>query len=115
MYDKEAELVTEEYCLKENTYNIKPGGKGGTAYEQTLEHRRKNSLANKGKKRTEETKIAISRALKKYKRTPEHQANLNKAVSIAMKRKDVRSKLAGERSEKDKLSISNGVKNITIL
>ena len=110
MYDKEAELVTEEYCLKENTYNIKPGGKGGTAYEQTLEHRRKNSLANKGKKRTEETKIAISRALKKYKRTPEHQANLNKAVSIAMKRKDVRSKLAGERSEKDKLSISNGVK-----
>ncbi|YP_010843951.1 SegH [Salmonella phage KM16] len=110
MYNKEAELVTEEYCSKENTYNIKPGGKGGTAYEQTLEHRRKNSLANKGKKRTAETKIAISNALKKYKRTPEHQTNLNKAVNIAMKRKDVRSKLIGERSDKDKISISNGVK-----
>jgi hypothetical protein len=29
---KEAELVTEEFCLKENTYNLCAGGRGGWGY-----------------------------------------------------------------------------------
>lgn len=29
---KEAELVTEEFCLREDTYNLCPGGKGGWGY-----------------------------------------------------------------------------------
>lgn len=32
MNAKEAELVTEEFCLKESTYNLCPGGKGGWGY-----------------------------------------------------------------------------------
>lgn len=32
MNKKEAELITEEFCLRENTYNLCPGGKGGWGY-----------------------------------------------------------------------------------
>lgn len=32
MNAKEAELVTEDFCLREDTYNICPGGKGGWGY-----------------------------------------------------------------------------------
>lgn len=32
MNAKEAELVTEEFCSREDTYNICPGGKGGWGY-----------------------------------------------------------------------------------
>ena len=32
MNQKEAELVTEDFCLREDTYNICPGGKGGWGY-----------------------------------------------------------------------------------
>jgi hypothetical protein len=32
MNTKEAELVTEEFCLSKNTYNLCPGGRGGFGY-----------------------------------------------------------------------------------
>ena len=32
MNAKEAKLVTEEYCKREDTYNLCPGGKGGFGY-----------------------------------------------------------------------------------
>lgn len=32
MNAKEAELVTEEFCLRESTYNLCPGGQGGWGY-----------------------------------------------------------------------------------
>jgi hypothetical protein len=37
MNAKEAELVTEEFCLREDTYNLCPGGKGGWGYNNTTE------------------------------------------------------------------------------
>jgi len=52
MNRKEAELVTEEYCNRKNTYNICEGGKGGWSYlnkeywteEKRLDHNRKYSI-----------------------------------------------------------------------
>lgn len=32
MNSKEAEMVTEEFCLREDTYNLCPGGRGGFGY-----------------------------------------------------------------------------------
>ena len=32
MNAREAELITEEFCLREDTYNLCPGGKGGWGY-----------------------------------------------------------------------------------
>ncbi len=37
MNAKEAELVTEEFCLREDTYNLCPGGKGGWGYNNTID------------------------------------------------------------------------------
>ena len=43
MNAKEAELVTEDFCSRDDTYNICPGGKGGWGYIN------KNGLTNLGK------------------------------------------------------------------
>lgn len=43
MNAKEAELVTEEFCLREDTYNLCPGGQGGWGYVN------KHGLTNKNK------------------------------------------------------------------
>jgi len=37
MNRKEAEIVTEEFCLRNDTYNICVGGKGGFSYINTPE------------------------------------------------------------------------------
>ena len=46
MNNKEKELVTEEFCLREDTYNICIGGQGGFGYINSHEH--KNMWARKG-------------------------------------------------------------------
>lgn len=46
MYQKEAEIVTEEFLSEENTYNLKRGGFGGFDYINSTE---KNLYGNNGK------------------------------------------------------------------
>jgi hypothetical protein len=54
MNTKEAELVNEEFCAREDTYNMCPGGKGGFAFinaairndSSIIQRRTKSLLAN---------------------------------------------------------------------
>lgn len=56
MNDKEAELVHEEFCLREDTYNLCKGGSGGFSYINREGLNRKNH--------TEETYKKVSKKLK---------------------------------------------------
>jgi len=67
MRAKEKELVTEEYCLREDTYNICIGGKGGFWYlnnvylteEEILDRNRKNVKLTQTKEAREKAKKTI--------------------------------------------------------
>ena len=51
MNAKEAELVTKEYCLREDTYNLCPGGKGGWGYvnsNSSIENAKLGAMASNG-------------------------------------------------------------------
>lgn len=51
MNRKEAELVDEKFCLREDTYNICPGGKGGWGYvNSNLDVSRLKAIGSKGGK-----------------------------------------------------------------
>ena len=56
MNNKESELVTEEFCVSENSYNLCSGGRGGWSYVN------RTGLRTKG--HTEETNVKRSNTLK---------------------------------------------------
>lgn len=61
MNAKEAELVTEEFCLREDTYNLCPGGQGGFGYINSNGLAGKNTKGFLGKTHSEETKETLRR------------------------------------------------------
>ena len=77
---KEAEIVTDDFCLSNETYNLCSGGRGGFSYLNS--HRLNNSNKNMeqisarisksltGRKYTEEQKEALKKAYSSGKRTP---------------------------------------------
>lgn len=87
----EAEVVTEEFCKRPDTYNMKPGGVGGAQTDPEVLAR--IAAANKGeknpqygKKHSAETRAKLSEALKGEKNpqygkelSAEHRANISKA------------------------------------
>jgi hypothetical protein len=69
---KEAELVTEEFCLREDTYNICVGGQGGFSYinnnpDKFLTEKRLNSLLS-NKERSERLKKKYRTDVEFYKK-----------------------------------------------
>lgn len=70
MYQKEAEIVTEDFIATENTYNLKIGGFGGWDYlnstglnnsTKTKDQLRRGGLALKGRKPSENTLNSVKK------------------------------------------------------
>ena len=104
MNSKEAELVTEEFCLREDTYNLSLGGNGGwditkskTAFlnkKHTDETKKKISEAARNRKVSEETrekirvhnrtnekrKISLSKAFSNIPKSESHKRNLSESL-----------------------------------
>ena len=64
MNQKEAELVTEDFCAREDTYNIGLGGEGGPHFKgrkHSLETKEKIKNSSIGKIHTEQTLLKIAK------------------------------------------------------
>jgi group I intron endonuclease len=91
MFDKEKELVTEEFVKRLDTYNLNIGGHGGSipGWKHTDEAKRKiseanyrrdpKSFSNPGWNHSQETKNKISEKLKGKQKTEEHRKKLSEA------------------------------------
>lgn len=99
--EAEASIVTMEFCLREDTYNLKEGGLNGFYTEEVKQKMSENRMGivswNKGVNHTQETRDKISNTrlerkiespFKGRKHTPESIAKLkNKTVSEDVKNK----------------------------
>lgn len=81
---KEAELVTPEFCLREDTYNIAPGGggRGMTGRKQSESAKAKIGKAHAGKTTSEETKAKMSKAAQNKVFTEEHRRKISEANKL---------------------------------
>lgn len=87
MREKEAELVTEEFCSRSDTYNICPGGKGGFGY---LNNSCKSSRL--GFRWSSESRKKLSEAMSGHKVTDETRHKMSS--NNGMRRKDTKEKLS---------------------
>jgi hypothetical protein len=81
MNNKEAEIVTEAFCLQNNTYNICRGGTGGFSY---INRTGKNLYGKNG----ENGKKSLSKAnsvLKELRKDPCYRASKSQKLKLAQK------------------------------
>jgi len=80
MNNKEIELLSEDYLVRKDTYNIKPGGNGGCG-KRTKESIEKFKVTWSLKPQSEKDIINLNRNLKliNLTRTPEQKENISKA------------------------------------
>jgi group I intron endonuclease len=76
-YAREAEIVTEEFCRRRDTYNIKTGGIGG--WQHSPESRAKISESHRGKKFSPEHCAKISESQRGRKLSPESLAKMSES------------------------------------
>ena len=77
-YAREAEIVTEEFCKRRDTYNMKTGGMGGSRH--LPESREKMSESRRGRKLSPEHCAKIAESLRGRKFSPEHCAKMSESL-----------------------------------
>ncbi len=130
MNTKEAELVTEGFCLREDTYNLCPGGKGGWGYINSagLTNTSKggyNSLIFTDKDKwiqiCKKNVISHNEKMRKSKKgiysdsfDPKTHGMLNKKHSDSTKDKMSKSQAGNKNSQFGSMWITNGTQNTKI-
>ena len=102
MNSKEAELVTEEFCLREDTYNLCPGGRGGWGYVNDIDP----SLRDKG--HTKEMYRQIGLQNKKRKNPRFRELSIQRHKDGKVKYNNMLGKKHSQES-KDKIGSANSI------
>lgn len=109
MYEKEAELVNEEFIANGNSYNLKVGGYGSFDY---INSTNKNLYGMNGKTPNVKDNFSRGRQTQKYRKEtdPEYAKKISKKISSSLKGKpgsfkgklhtDTTKRIIGEKSSK---------------
>ena len=98
-YDAEAKVVTADFILREDTYNIRLGGKGCWGLKHSEEAKKKMSFAKKGTVVNPETRAKMSAAKKGKPKSEAHKAKLAAANKGKITPKEVQAKIAAANSK----------------